>query len=332
VVIPTLAADAALAACLQALWKQSTSDWEVIIVDNSGQGHVEARLPAAERPQNLRIIQNAINVGFGAACNQGFLASRAPYAAVLNDDTEVHPEWIEALLGAIERRPDVGMCASQVRLHPLGKLDSAGMLICGDGSSRQRGHLADPEEFACPQEILFPSGSAALYRRAMLDEIGGFDEDFFLYCEDTDLGLRARWAGWKCLYVPEAIVEHRYSHSSGRISPLKAYYVERNRLSVAIKNFPLRALWKAPFVALARYFWHLISIVRGSGAAAEYAAHTNGLELVWFVLKAHLALLGNLPSLLARRRAIQRTARISAPEFTALLVEHAISARQVAAL
>ena len=87
-------------------------------------------------------------------------------------------------------------------------------------------------------DALLPSGSAALYRRKMLDEIGLFDETFFLYCEDTDLGLRARWAGWECVYVPGAVVEHRYSHSAGRASPLKAYYVERNRLYTAIKNLP----------------------------------------------------------------------------------------------
>ena len=86
--------------------------------------------------------------------------------------------------------------------------------------------------------MLLPSASAALYRRAMLEEIGLFDEDFFLYCEDTDLGLRARWAGWKCIYVPGAVVDHHYSHSAGRASRLKAYYVERNRLFVAAKNFP----------------------------------------------------------------------------------------------
>ena len=72
-----------------------------------------------------------------------------------------------------------------------------------------------PEDFPVLEEVLLPSGSAALYRRAMLDQIGGFDDDFFLYCEDTDLGLRARWAGWKCLYVPDAVVEHHYSHSAG---------------------------------------------------------------------------------------------------------------------
>jgi hypothetical protein len=92
-----------------------------------------------------------------------------------------------------------------------GTLDSAGMLIAADGSSKQRGHGQDAAKFAAMTEALLPSGSAALYRRKMLDEIGLFDELFFLYCEDTDLGLRARWAGWECGYVPGAIVEHQES-------------------------------------------------------------------------------------------------------------------------
>ncbi len=111
-------------------------------------------------------------------------------------------------------------------------------------------------EFDREEEVLLPSASAALYRRSMLEEIGLFDEDFFLYCEDTDLGLRARWAGWKCIYVPEAVVDHHYSHSAGRASRLKAYYVERNRLFVVAKNFPARMLWAVPFATLARYWWH----------------------------------------------------------------------------
>ena len=130
------------------------------------------------------------------------------------------------------------MGASRVLLAGRGVLDSAGMLICADGSSKQRGHGEPPELYREVDEVLFPSGSAAIYRRQMLEDIGGFDERFFLYCEDTDLGLRARWAGWKCLYIPSAVVEHRYSHSSGGASPLKAYYVERNRLLVVMKNFP----------------------------------------------------------------------------------------------
>jgi len=191
--------------------------------------------------------------------------------ATLNDDAVAHPGWLAALVGALDHRPDAGMCASQVRLYGENRLDSAGMLLARDGSSKQRGHGKAPEDFPVEEQVLLPSGSAALYRRAMIEEIGDFDEHFFLYCEDTDLGLRARWRGWKCVYSPLAVVEHHYSHSAGEASPLKAYLVERNRLFVLAKNFPARMLLAAPFVAAARYFWHFLYLAQGRGSAARFA-------------------------------------------------------------
>src|SRR5260370_4683649 len=109
----------------------------------------------------------------------------------------------------------------------------------------------------------------------MLEEIGLFDESFFLYCEDTDLGLRARWAAWECLYVPDAVVEHRYSHSAGKASGLKAYYVERNRLFLAVKNFPIPDLLLAPFYSAIRYFWHFVFAMQGRGKAADFQREGN---------------------------------------------------------
>src|ERR1051325_269654 len=159
------------------------------------------------------------------------------------------------------------------------------MLVARDGSSKQRGNGRAPEDFPVAEEALFPSGSAALYRRAMLEAIGAFDSRFFLYCEDTDLGLRARWAGWKCLYVPEAVVEHHYSHSAGGASPLKAYYVERNRLFVLVKNFPAAMLAAAPFAALARYLWHVRFLLQGQGAAARLpAGGPAGPRRLWYLV------------------------------------------------
>jgi GT2 family glycosyltransferase len=166
----------------------------------------------------------------------------------------------------------------------------------------------------------------------MLDATGAFDEEFFLYCEDTDLGLRARWAGWRCAYQPKAVVYHRYSHSAGRASALKAYYVERNRLAVLVKNFPAALLWRAPFITIARYYWHLRFLLAGQGTAAQFSTGGSGLWLAWFVLRAHLSLLLRLPRLLRLRRDIRRKARLAAAEFSALLQEHSISAREVAAL
>jgi GT2 family glycosyltransferase len=330
VVVPTLAADARLQECVAALAQQTRPDFELIIVDNSGSGAV--RRSGAALP-GLRVIEEPRNLGFGAAVNDAFHQSRSPYLATLNDDAVPHPGWLAALISAMEARPDAGMCASQVRLYGEDALDSAGMLVSGDGSSKQRGHARPPKFFPVTEEVLFPSGSAALYRRAMLEQIGGFDDDFFLYCEDTDLGLRARWAGWRCIYVPEAVVEHHYSHSAGRASRLKAYFVERNRLFVLAKNFPARMLAAAPFVSLARYGWHLRFMLRGRGAAARFRLEgASAWRMPWYVLKAHGALLLNAPALLRKRREIRSTARLTPHIYRRLLRAHSISARRVAEL
>ena len=329
VVIPTLTADSRLRECVESLARQSRQDLEVIVVDNSGRSLVRhgGHAPGA------RIIDNPRNAGFGAAINQGTRASASPYIATLNDDAVAHPRWLDALVTALERRPDAGMCASQVRFLGEERLDSAGMLVARDGSSRQRGHGRPPWDFPVAEEVLLPSGSAALYRRALLEEIGGFDDDFFLYCEDTDLGLRARWAGWKCLYVPDAVVEHHYSHSAGRASPVKAYYVERNRLFLLVKNFPGRMLLAAPFAELARYFWHVRFLLKGEGSAARFRAEGHGgIKMLWYVLRAHAALCGNLARLWRQRREIRARARITPAIFRHLVRCHSISARRVAEL
>ncbi len=322
VVVPTLAADETLQACLASLDHQTFADFDVIVVDNSARH-------AVQPTGRVQVIANDRNVGFGAAVNQGFRLSAAPFLAVLNDDATAQPGWLEALLSAMDR-PDIGMCASQVRQTSDGRLDSAGMLLCLDGSSKQRGHLESPAAYPRKEEALLPSGSAALYRREMLEEIGLFDESFFLYCEDTDLGLRARWAAWECLYVPDAIVEHRYSHSSGKASALKARYVERNRLLVIFKNFPLRDLLLVPFYALPRYFWHFVYALRGRGKAAEFQRDGGSfVHLPWYVIRGHLELLARFPQVWRQRRKMKR--RLTSQQFRRLIRRHSISPRQVAA-
>jgi GT2 family glycosyltransferase len=329
VVIPTLTADSRLLECVESLERQTRRDFEVIIVDNSGQGLVRRNTAV----RGARVIENERNAGFGAAVNQGLRASDGTYLATLNDDAVACSCWLDALVSALERRPEAGMGASQVRLFGEQRLDSAGMLVAGDGSSKQRGYGRLPEDFPVAEEALFPSGSAAMYRRAMLKEIGAFDERFFLYCEDTDLGLRARWAGWKCLYVPAAVVEHHYSYSAGRASPVKAYYVERNRLFVLAKNFPGRMLLAAPFVTLARYFWHAWFLLQGRGSAARFRAEGNaGPKMIWYVVRAHAALLGNARRLWRQRREIRARARITPTIFRQLIRGYSISARRVAGL
>ncbi|MEZ5404496.1 MAG: glycosyltransferase family 2 protein [Bryobacteraceae bacterium] len=318
VIVPTLAAGAPLERCLAALARQTFRDFETIVVDNGGAVGVAA----------ARVLRPGSNLGFGAAVNLAIAGSETELIAVLNDDAEPEPAWLEALTAAADRHGEAGMFASCVLLGDTGLLDSAGMLLCADGAGKQRGHREPPDRFAMEDEVLFPSGSAAMYRRAMVAEVGAFPDHFFLYGEDTDLGLRARWAGWSCIYVAGARVRHSYSESAGKASLLKAYHVERNRLFVAARNFPLGMLLRAPFVALARYWYHATG---GEGAAAAHrASGGSAAGLAWTVLRAHCAAMAAIPRLLGERWALAARRRIAAGRFTSLARRFAISARDVA--
>jgi GT2 family glycosyltransferase len=169
---------------------------------------------------------------------------------------------------------------------------------------------------------LVPSACAALYRREMLDEIGLFDEEFFMYCEDMDLGLRGRWAGWKALAAPRATVYHRYSASSGAYSPLKMYFVERNHYSVAVKNFPMQLLLALPvwtlcrYVLMARALWSS----EGKGRAGDKVA------LLSAFVRGHVAALAHAPRAFRRRAPLRR---LSGSEFMGLLAKHRLSQRRL---
>ncbi len=330
VAIPTLIAGPMLENCMKALEQQGFRAFEVVLIDNGA-----SRLESVPFPLSfpVRVITPGSNIGFGAAVNLAIQAAAAPFVATLNDDAVPDPDWLSALVQEMQRDPSVGMCASRIRSVADGQLDSAGMLICLDGSSKQRGHGKPVQDFPVSEETLFPSACAALYRRQMLDEIGFFDEDYFLYCEDTDLGLRAVWGGWKCRYVAGATVSHHYSQTAGAVSPLKARYVERNRLWVAIKNFPARALPMMPFVALTRYLWQFRAVRNGQGAAGEFIQSGNTLfGAAGILLRAHWETLVLLPALLRKRAAIRRTRKATPAEFMSLVRRHAISARELARL
>lgn len=327
IAIPTLQAGEPLARCLQSLNSQTCRDFEVTVIDNGAQ--------AFSLPSDLsfpcRLLSPGENVGFGAAINLAARATSAPFIAALNDDTEPDPAWLDALVQEISKDSCTGMCASRIRLFESGRLDSAGMLICLDGSSKQRGQGQPPAAFDCPAEVLLPSGCAALYRRKMLEEVGFFDEDYFLYCEDTDLGLRARWAGWGCRYAPAATVRHRYSLTAGAFSPIKARFVERNRIWVALKNFPVALLIVSPLISFLRYSWQFASLAGRRGAASEFVRSGNSLgSVLAILLRAHGETLRVLPLLLRKRAAIRRTRKIGSLSFLKLLFRHRITARELA--
>jgi GT2 family glycosyltransferase len=328
VIIPTLLAGKPLARALGCLAQQTYKNFETIVVDNSG---TSAAVAFAAPPQ-VRVLENPENLGFGAAVNRAIESSESELLCTLNDDAYAAPEWLENLVQAADSHPEAGMLASQIRLasHP-GQLDSAGLGIYTDGTTKQRGHREPAGNYSREEEVLIPSACAALYRRALLDRVGVFDADYFLYCEDTDLGLRARIAGESCRYIPQAVVEHDYSVSSGRASRLKAYYVERNRLWTVIKTFPV-SLWPlVPLYSAWRYTLHLWALVTGRGLAAEF---TRGGEKWWrlvlIVGSAHAHALSHLPALLAKRKRIRSGATLDGWAFWKLLRRHYATASQIA--
>ena len=326
--MPTLHAGENLRHCLEALTQQTFDSFETIVVDNSGSG---AASGFADLP-GVRTIANNKNVGFAQAVNQGIASSEAEFVCTLNDDAYPAENWLAQLVAACADHPKTGMCASQIRLRSSpDRLDSAGLNIYGDGTTKQRGHGRPVQDYAQPSAALLPSACAALYRRSMLEEIGVFDADYFLYCEDADLGLRARLAGWECRYVPTAQVDHDYSGSAGRASALKAHFVERNRLYTVCKVFPV-VLWPlVPWYSLYRYAAHLRAGVKGRGLASEFENRQNRWwQLVLIVMSAHWSTLIHLPQLLLKRRRVQRTRVLGVRAFRELLRQHYSSATEIA--
>lgn len=323
-VIPTLTGGARLRACLESLGRQSFRDFAIVVVQNG---------PDADVPEGMEVVRSPNNLGYGESVNEGARQSRGEFIAALNDDTVLEPDWLRWMVAAMDEHPRCAMVAPRILLGDGARMDSAGMLLARDGSSKQRGHLNDPENWSAAGPALLPSGCAALYRRAPFEEAGGFDASFFLYCEETDLGLRLRWMGWEAWYEPRAIVRHHYSQTAGAASISKAWYVERNRLRLVVKTLPWD--WAAASFGFSavRYFWHLAAFLRRRGKAGEFrASGGGGLALAGIALRAHLSLLAALPGLLRQRAEVRRRRRISAGEFKRAVRPYRIGLREVAAL
>jgi GT2 family glycosyltransferase len=276
---------ACLEPCLESLLRQTISA-EVIVVDN---GSTDASTEVLARySARVLTILNRENLGFAAACNQGIRAAAGPAVAILNNDATADPRWLEELMAAMERHPGAGTFACKVLGHPdSARLDTAGHVVFADGLTRGRGRLQrDEGQYDREEEVFCASGAAALLRREMLDEVGLFDERFFAYCEDADLGFRARHAGWHCIYVPTAVARHRFSGSGESYSEFKAFQVERNRLWLALKNLPLPLLAVSTFFTLLRYVWQAWGAVTGKGAAGQFARTSSRAQLAGTLLRA----------------------------------------------
>jgi len=315
--------------CLNSLKSQTYRPLEIIVVDNaSTDGSVDL---IQERYPDIKLIVNGENLGFGGGNNVGIQASRGRYMMMLNNDTRLDPGCIEELKRAIEKESHYGACASKILLEYEDDLiDAAGIVVCPDGLSIGRGRLEKGNQYDEEVEVFFASDCACLYRREMLEDIGLYDEDFFAYADETDMGWRAQLAGWKCIYNPKATVYHFHSASSGTYSPFKAFLVERNRIWVAVKNFPISLLLFGQFYTFWRYFLQAYGAFTGKGAAGRFTSDFSKMELVKVLVKVYLSLWEQFPLMLKKRREIQRKKRISNREMYQLIERFGISAKEIA--
>jgi GT2 family glycosyltransferase len=252
----------------------------------------------------------------------------------LNNDTRAEPDCLATLVGVADAHPQTGMVGCRIcSFADPDIIDSIGVGICRDGMSRGRfrNRRWSALQMADVEEALFPSACAALYRRAMLDEIGLFDDDFFAYAEDTDLGLRGRLAGWDALIATRAVVRHKYSQSGGRFSPFKVRLVERNHYWVALKVCPVSHLVLLPFFTGMRFFEQLRQVLTGKGAGGEFLASGSRAAIIKSVLQGVGAAMAGAPRMLGKRRQIMRMRKISMSDMALLLRRHRINFRELLA-
>jgi GT2 family glycosyltransferase len=290
--------------CLGSLAQQSFRDFETILVDNGSQDDSAAYV--RKRYPWVKVLELAKNVGFAEGNNRGLLESSGQYVITLNNDTKVAERFVEALVKGAESDGSIGMVAAKMlNYHQPRLIDAVGLKVATNGLGYNVGvGEQDAGQYDTPQPVFGPCGGAALYRREMINKVGFFDADFFAYYEDFDLAWRGRLAGWQSITAPEAVVYHVHSATSGEWSPFKVYYVHRNKWFNLIKNWPLAVLLKSlPRLLLYDLTSFFLSVMKGRGGAA---------------LRARMHLLRSLPTLLRKRRAVQKLRQIPVREAAAL--------------
>ena len=283
--------------CMNALRKQTYNNFEIVIVDNaSSDNSLKAIRQCLYRTPigvPVKIIPLVTNSGFTGGNTEGLRYAEGDYIALLNNDTEPDESWLEELVTSLMGDPRVGICASKLICHNSNTVDSA-----GDGFSTMLkgfkiGEGKSSENFDHKKTVFGACAGAALYRRKMLEQIGFFDNDFFLIHEDTDLNFRAQLSGWKVLYIPTARVYHKVRSSIGSMSDLAVYYSLRNSELVRLKNVPFAIFIKClPEVLL--------------GLISEFIYFVLRHRRLKLFVKAKKDVIKMLPTILQKRRDIMK--------------------------
>lgn len=288
-----------LSQCLSRLAEQTLAAYEIILVDN---GSTDDALDEIEKhwpSLNLIVKRLERNFGFAFANNMGAHLATGKWIALLNTDAFPEPDWLEKLMAAWEENPEYSMFASrQVQYHVPELLDGAGDVYHVSGIAWRNCYNYPADEYALAQKEAFsPCAAASLYLREEFLQAGGFDNDYFSYFEDVDLGFRLRLAGAKCLYVPQAVVHHVGSSSTGKRSDFSVYYGYRNMIWTFFKDMPYPFLLMfLPLHILTLAFFYIYLSLRG-----QHRAIFSAIKDAVF----------GMPQVLSKRKLIQKQVRIN---------------------
>ena len=251
--------------CLSSLAKQTIKNFEIIFIDNGSTDQSSAFVN--RNFPGVKIVALKKNEGFCRANNIGLKHASGEFVALLNNDTRVEANWLEELAKAMVCDPTIAICAScMVSYHKPDFVDTAGdgYDICGVGF--KMGNRRPVSEYRQQRKIFGACAGAALYRRSIIDRIGFFDEDFFAVGEDIDLSFRARLSGFRCVYVPSAVVYHKVGETIGSKSDLLLYYSRRNIEYTYFKNMPLPLLL---FSLPLHLVYNALTLLPGCGAGTS---------------------------------------------------------------
>lgn len=289
-----------LTRCLDCLVKQTFQDFEVIVIDNGSLDDATVGLEQKYPGLLLRVERLPSNVGFARANNLGAQLAQGKWLALLNADAFAEPDWLEKTLDAVSRHPDFSFFTSrQIQADQPDLLDGSGDEYHSSGLAWRRFYSYPAKDYGLKEEEVFSAcGAAAVYNREDFIRVGGFDERFFSYFEDVDLGFRLRLDGGRCLYVAQAVVQHVGSASSGKKSDFVVYHGHRNLVWTFFKNMPAGLFWRyLPLHLVMNVFFILSFFLKGQGSA---------------ILRAKRDAIYHLPAIIRMRRQIQGTRKIPA--------------------
>lgn len=312
VIIPNWNGRSHLPECLDSLQRQTFKAFETIVVDN-GSTDGSADLVRTQYPE-VTLVTLPENRGFAGGVNAGIRIARGEYMALLNNDTAVDVGWLHALRQATLEYPDVWLFASKlVNYFDRSLVDSAGDGMDLDLGPYKIGDGESVEKYDKSGLIFGACGGGASYRRALLDKIGLFDEDYFAYYEDVDLAFRANWAGHRCLFVPGAVIYHKIGGTAAARPDAQqrfAVMTRRNLFMLIVKNYSLGLLLRHGFAILS------LTALRKIGILLD--GKIPWRRRLSEIFLPELQFLRRLPSILNKRRAVMRLRVLSDREMERL--------------